>query len=58
MAVHDDVEAEFRMNVIGLYRTPLVRKVNESVRILMSKADCVMNSKTEWHQAQLIRKLS
>ena len=58
LVVHDGVEAEFRMDVIGIYRTPLVRQVNESVRIVMSKADCVMNSKTEWHQAPLIRILA
>ena len=58
LVVHDGVEAEFKMEVIGIYRTPLVRQVNESVRIVMSKADCVMNSKTEWHQAPLIRILA
>ena len=29
--------------------------VNEAVRIEMSKADCVMNSKSEFHQAPLVR---
>ena len=30
-------------------------EVNEAVRIEMSKADCVMNSKAEFHQAPLVR---
>ena len=29
--------------------------MNEAVRIEMSKADCMMNSKSEFHQAPLIR---
>ena len=43
------------MIVVGVHRTPLVRQVNEAVRIIISKAHCIMNSKTEWHQAPLVR---
>ena len=32
-----------------------MRQANEAVRIEMSTADCVMNSKAEFHQAPLIR---
>ena len=32
-----------------------MRQVNEAVRIEMSTADCVMNSKAEFHQAPIIR---
>ena len=32
-----------------------MRQVNEAVRIEMSMADCVMNSKSEFHQAPLVR---
>ena len=32
-----------------------MRQVNEAVRIEMSTADCVMNSKAEFHQAPLVR---
>ena len=32
-----------------------VRQVNEAVRIEMSKVDYVMNSKSEFHQAPLVR---
>ena len=46
------------MAVLGslvFHRTPLVRQVNEAVRIVLSGADCVMNSKNEWHEAPLVR---
>ena len=43
------------MKVLNVHRTALVRQVNEAVRIIISKADCIMNSKTEWHQAPLVR---
>ena len=32
-----------------------MRQVNEAVRIIIAEADCIMNSKTEWHPAPLIR---
>ena len=32
-----------------------VRQVNEAVRIGMSDAECLMNSKSEFHQAPLVR---
>ena len=43
------------MTVLKIHRTALVRQVNEAVRIIISKAECIMNSKTEWHQAPLVR---
>ena len=52
---HQGVKAEFSMTVTGVHRTPLVRQVNEAVRIVITKAGCVMNSKSEWHQAPLVR---
>ena len=55
MVQHGGVRAEFCMTVVGVHRTPLVRQVNEAVRIVLSRADCVMNSKNEWHQAPLVR---
>ena len=42
------------MQVVRGYRTPLGRQVNESVGIIISKAECVMNSKSEWLQAPLV----
>ena len=52
---HDGRTAEFSMTVLRSHRTPLVRQVNEAVRIVISKAECIMNSKSEWHQAPLVR---
>ena len=42
------------MKVLNVHRTALVRQVNEAVRSIILKADCIMNSKTEWHQAPLV----
>ena len=33
----------------------MMRQVNEVVRIGGSKAECIMNSKTEFHQAPAVR---
>ena len=49
------IRAEFSMTVLKMHRTPLVRQVNEAVRIIISKAECILNSKSEWHQAPLVR---
>ena len=43
------------MMVVGIHRMPLVRQTNEAFRINSSRAQCIMNSKTEWHQAPLVR---
>ena len=43
------------MKQTNVFRSCLVRQVNEAVRIEMSRADCVMNSKSEFHQAPLVR---
>ena len=34
---------------------PLVRQINKSVRKIISRAECIMNSKSEWHQAPFVR---
>ena len=52
---HGGEKAELAMTVVGVHRTPLVRQVNEAVRIILSKAHCIMNSRSEWHQAPLFR---
>ena len=52
---HDGKKAEFSMKVVGRFQSCLVRQVNEAVRIEMCEADCVMNSKAEFHQAPLVR---
>ena len=43
------------MKQTNVFGSCLVRQVNEAVRIEMSTADCVMNSKSEFHQAPLVR---
>ena len=52
---HGGVKAEFSMKQTNVFKSCLVRQVNEAVRIEMSTADCVMNSKAEFHQAPLVR---
>ena len=32
-----------------------MRQICPKVRMVISKAECIMNSKTEWHQAPLVR---
>ena len=55
MLEHGGVPAEFSMKVVGVHRSCLVRQVNEAVRIMISEAGCIMNSKSEFHQAPLVR---
>ena len=43
------------MRALGSYQSCLVRQVNEAVRIGSSKAESIMNSKAEFHQAPLVR---
>ena len=47
--------AKFSMNILGVFHSCLSRQVNKAVRIEISTADCIMNSKAEWHQAPLVR---
>ena len=43
------------MKVVGVHRSCSVRQVNEAVRIIILEAGCIMNSKSEFHQAPLVR---
>ena len=43
------------MKQTNVFNSCLAWQVNEAVRIEMSTADCVMNSKAEFHQAPLVR---
>ena len=52
---HGGAKAEFSMRALASYQSCLVRQVNEAVRIGRSKAECIMNSKAEFHQAPLVR---
>ena len=55
MLEHNSVRQNFTMKCLGGFRSCLERQVNEAVRIEMSKAECVMNSRAEFHQAPLVR---
>ena len=52
---HNGEKAKFSMKVLGVFYTCLVRQVNEGVRIQKSRAHCVMNSKSEFHQHPVVR---
>ena len=52
---HGGTKAEFSMKVVGRFYSCLVRQVNEAVRIEMSVADCIMNSKVEFPQSPQVR---
>ena len=52
---HDGKKAVFSMKVLGVFYTCLVRQVNEGVKIQKSRAQCLMNSKTEFHQHPVVR---
>ena len=45
----------FSMKVVGHFYGGLLRQVNEAVRIEMSEADRVINSKAAFHQSLLLR---
>ena len=55
MVDHGGKIAKFSMKILGVFHSCLSRQVNEAVRIEISTADCIMNSKAEWHQAPLVR---
>ena len=46
---------EFSTKVLGSFQSSMARQVNEGVRIKRSKADCLMNSKSEFHQHPVVR---
>lgn len=52
---HDEEKQEFKMEVLKSFKSCLERQINEAVRITSSKADIQMNSKSEFHQAPIVR---
>ena len=46
---------DFSMKVLESFQSAMARQVNEGVRIKRSKADCMMNSKSEFHQHPVVR---
>ena len=55
MVEHDGEHVEFSMEVLQSFHSSMARQVNEGVRIKRSKADCLMNSKSEFHQHPVVR---
>ena len=43
------------MKALRCFSSCLSKQCNEAVRITESKAEIVMNSKSEWHQAPIVR---
>ena len=52
---HENEHVEFSMEVLQSFHSSMARQVNEGVRIKRSKADCLMNSKSEFHQHPVVR---
>ena len=52
---HDGEHVEFSMEVLQSFHSSMARQVNEGVRIKRSEADCLMNSKSEFHQHPVVR---
>ena len=52
---HDGVAAEFTIESTGSHKTSMRRQINEAVRIQQSTADIVLNSRSEFRQAALVR---
>ena len=55
--IHDGEKQSFKMEVVGCFKSCLERQVNEAVRIASSEADHVLNSRSEFHQAPIIRQV-
>ena len=52
---HSSQEADFSMMIIQSHSSCLNRQVHEAVRISRTEAVFIMNSKSEFHQAPLVR---
>ena len=46
---------QFSMSVVGSFHSCLERQINEAVRISSNTADHILNSKSEFHQAPIVR---
>ena len=52
---HGGKIVNFKMTCLRSFKSAFIRQTNEGVRIVCSKADICMNSRTEWHQPSIIR---
>ena len=55
--VHDGEKQNFSMKVEECFSSCLERQVNEAVRITCSKAEHILNSRSEFHQAPVVRQV-
>ena len=53
--VHGGETQEFTMKVLRSFQSCLERQVNEAVRISSTEAEHILNSRSEFHQAPIIR---
>ena len=52
---HSSQEADFSMKIMQCHTSSLCRQVHEAVRISRTQAEIILNSKSEFHQAPLVR---
>ena len=52
---HEGVKQTFYMEALRSFSSCLARQINEAVRISSSSATIIMNSKSEFHQAPIVR---
>ena len=51
---NDGIKEEFEMKILRTFDSCLERQVNKAVRIVITKADIIINSKSEFRQAPII----
>ena len=53
---HQGVDHGWNIEVTGTFQKPMLRQINEGVRIAQAEADTIiLNSRSEFHQAPLVR---
>ena len=52
---HGGKNVNFKMTCLRSFKSDFIRQTNEGVRIVCSRADICMNSRSEWHQPSIIR---
>ena len=52
---HGGREADFRMDLVSAHSSCLERQVHEIVRIVGTKAEVILNNKSDFQQAPLVR---
>ena len=52
---HSGIDQGWLVEVSKSFRTPMMRQIHEGVRISLSDADIILNSRNEFHQAPILR---